>query len=83
MIRREGRLRRVRALSNVINPYPTTTRHEKAMSRPPEEDDQIPIDRREFLKVGGLGAAALATGASGCVNVPPQSPTGTPPEWRS
>ncbi len=37
------------------------------MSRRPEDEDRIALDRREFLKVGGLGAAALAVGgAAGC-----------------
>jgi hypothetical protein len=36
------------------------------VTRPHEDEDQTPIDRREFLKVGGLGAAALAAGAAGC-----------------
>jgi hypothetical protein len=35
------------------------------MSRTPEEDDQIPIDRREFLRAGSLGAAALAAALLG------------------
>jgi hypothetical protein len=39
-------------------------------------EDKKPLDRREFLKVGGLGAAALVAGAAGCVKIPPE--TGVP-----
>jgi hypothetical protein len=46
------------------------------MNRPPEDDDRTQIDRREFLRVGGLGAAALAAGVAGCAKVVPE--TGTP-----
>ena len=46
------------------------------MTRPEEDRNQDQLDRREFLRVGGLGAAALATGAAGCANV--NTGTGTP-----
>src|ERR1051325_3035056 len=48
------------------------------MSSSTGNDDRLPIDRREFLRVGGLGAAALAAGAAGCTNVVPQTGTGAP-----
>ncbi len=41
------------------------------MSRRQPDGDRIHLDRREFLKVGGLGAAALAVGAAACT---PSSP---------
>jgi amidase len=42
------------------------------MSRRPEDEDRIQLDRRGFLKVGGLGAAALAVGgAAACAKPGP------------
>ena len=35
-----------------------------------EEEDQLQLDRRKFLKIGGLGAAALAAGAAGRAKEP-------------
>jgi len=48
------------------------------MSRSPHDDDQTPIDRRKFIKVGSIGAAALAAGAAGCTKVVPETGTGGP-----
>ncbi len=42
------------------------------MSRRPDDEDRSQLDRREFLKVGGLGAAALAVGgAASCAQPKP------------
>jgi hypothetical protein len=45
-------------------------------NRSSRSDDQVPIDRRHFIRVGGLSAAALAAGAAGCVTGTPQTGTG-------
>jgi hypothetical protein len=45
------------------------------LTSPHEDEDQIHIDRRDFLRVGGLGAAALAAGAAGCAKVVPETAT--------
>ena len=34
------------------------------MSNTPQDDNQVPIDRRKFIRVGSLGAAALAAGCA-------------------
>jgi hypothetical protein len=49
-----------------------------------EKEDQEPLDRREFLKIGGLGAAALAAGAArpeeaGAATVVPEHARRAPP----
>src|SRR6185436_457141 len=62
------------------------------MSSSHEDKDKTQLDRREFLKVGGLGAAALAAGVAGLVAPetgiaetagqvppPPAQPLETPP----
>jgi hypothetical protein len=49
------------------------------MTRPHDDEEQIQIDRREFLKVGGLGAAALASGAAGCAKAVTETGTPTQP----
>ncbi len=36
------------------------------MGRKEDSQDRIALDRREFIKVGGLGAAALAVGSTAC-----------------
>ena len=46
------------------------------MSNTPQDDNQVPIDRRKFIRVGSLGAAALA---AGCAKVAPETvPAGAP-----
>ena len=39
------------------------------------------LDRREFMKLGGLGAAALAAGASGCAPAGENAATGDVDPW--
>src|SRR5262245_38658116 len=47
---------------------------ESLMSRSNEEEkDQIQLGRRKFLRIGTLGAAALAAGATGQAKVAPES----------
>jgi amidase len=48
-------------------------------SHPPEGPEPAPLDRRDFLKISGLGTAAIATGAATGCDVP-RPPTGTPAE---
>ncbi|HKW02273.1 MAG TPA: metallophosphoesterase [Vicinamibacterales bacterium] len=38
-----------------------------------EQEDKVQLDRREFLKIGGLGAAVIASGATGSAEVAPQA----------
>ena len=50
------------------------------MSRPDEEEEgQTQLDRRQFLRIGGLGAAAIAAGAAGHAEVAPETETAGPP----
>jgi len=48
-------------------------------SHRPESHEPTSLDRRDFLKVSGLGTAAIATGAAAGCDVP-RPPTGTPAE---
>ena len=64
-------------VGQIARPRHDRNLQEDLMSRSNEEEkDQIQLGRRKFLRIGGLGAAALAAGAAGRAEVAPE--TGMP-----
>jgi hypothetical protein len=55
--------------------FETIDPEEDLMSRSHDEEKDHQLDRRKFLRIGGLGAAALASGAAGRAKAAPEPGT--------